>query len=87
MLKPLNVIVFDSEDIRKLIANNFNENYADTILDSIAELTEASDYSIVNFYLPSKEEQQFYSDWEITLTDLIVANSILNYSDTVYIMF
>lgn len=87
MLKPLNIFVFDSEDIHKLIANNFDENYADTVLDLIAELTEANDNTIVDFYLPNKEEQYYYNDWEIKFTDLIVANSELNYGDTAYIMF
>ena len=87
MLKPLNIIVFDNMDIHELIANNFDENYADTVLDLVTELTEANDNTIVDFYLPGKEEQRFYNDWEITLTNLIVANSTLNYGDTAYIMF
>ena len=86
MLKPLNIIVFDSEDIFELLAAQSDVNHADMILGEIAEYLYDGE-GIASVYLFPKEEQKYHSECDSELADIIVANSELNYGDTAYIMF
>lgn len=87
MLKPLNITVFDSYDVYEmLLARLKDEKRVDDILGNIAEDLYDGE-GIASFYLPGKDDQKFYSDDEIELTETIVTNSNLNYYDTAYIMF
>ena len=86
MLKPINIIVFDSADLYDTLLEEYhgNTNKVETAFKSI---TDEKDESLISFYLPSPEEQQFYDEVTAEITNAIVKNSILNYGDTAYIMF
>ncbi len=86
MLKPLDIIVFDSEDIFELLAAQSNIHHADTILDEVAKRL-YDDEGIASIYLVPKKEQKYHPECNNELSNIIVANSTLNYGDTAYIMF
>lgn len=86
MLKPLNIIVFDSEDIFELLAAQFDVYHADVVLGEIAEYLYDGE-GIASIYLIPKEEQKNHPECDNELSNVIVANSTLNYGDTAYIMF
>jgi len=86
MLKPLDIIVFDSGDIFELLAAQSNAHHADAVLGEIAESLYDGE-GIASIYLVPKEEQKYQPECNDELSNIIVANSTLNYGDTAYIMF
>jgi len=87
MLKPLNIIVFDSVEVENAAAEYFgNEHKARALLFAL-DSQRNSDESIVSMYLPTAEEREFYDESTCNLADVIVKNSDLDYGDTAYIMF
>ena len=86
MLKPLDIIVFDSEDIFELLAAQSSASQADAFLGEIAQCLYDGE-GVASIYLVPKEEQKYHPECENELSNIIVANSTLNYGDTAYIMF
>ena len=87
MLKPLNIIVFDSVEVENVAAEYFgNERKARALLLAL-DLQRNDDEPIVSMYLPTAEEREYYDETTCNLADIIVKNSDLNYGDTAYIMF
>lgn len=87
MLKPVNLIVFDSADLYNTLLKEFsnNVNKAETALDYIVDEREET---LVSFYLPVPEEQLYYEEIAGEIADIIVKNSNgVQYGDTVYILF
>ena len=87
MLKPVNLIVFDSTNLYDTLLKEFPDNVskAEAALDYIAN---ESDETLVSFYLPVPEERQYYEEIASEIADIIVKNSNeVQYGDTVYILF
>jgi len=87
MLKPVNLIVFDSTDLYNTLLKEFSNNVekAEVAFDYIAN---ESDEMLASFYLPVPEEQQYYDEIAGEIADIIVKNSNgVQYGDTVYILF
>lgn len=87
MLKPLNIIVFDSVELENVAAEYFgNEHKARALLLAL-ELQRNDDEPIISMYLPTAEERKYYDETTCNLADIIVKNSELDYGNTAYIMF
>ena len=87
MLKPVNLIVFDSADLYNTLLKEFSNNVdkVETALDYIVDEREET---LVSFYLLVLEEQLYYEEIAGEIADIIVKNSNgVQYGDTVYILF
>lgn len=87
MLKPLDIIVFDSVEVEKAAEEYFGDKNKARMLLLAIDLLRNDDESIVSVYLPTTEEREFYDESTCDLADVIVKYSDLNYGDTAYIMF
>lgn len=87
MLKPLNIIVFDSVEVENVAAEYFGDERKARALLLALDLQRNDDESIVSMYLPTAEEREYYDKATCDLADIIVKYSTLNYGDTAYIMF
>ena len=87
MLKPLNIIVFDSVEVENVAAEYFGNEYKARALLLALDLQRNDDESIVSMYLPTAVEREYYDESTCNLADVIVKYSDLNYGDTAYIMF
>ena len=85
MLKPVDIIVFDSGDLYDVLLQEYN-NDTKKVDAAFAYLTDESEETLISFYLPGPEEQQFYDEITGEIADIIVKNSVLNYGNTAYIM-
>ena len=87
MLKPVNLTVFDSADLYDTLLKEFSNNVDKTEV-ALEYITDGSDETLVSFYLPVPEEQQYYEEIAGEIADIIVKNSNgVQYGDTVYILF
>ena len=87
MLKPLDIIVFDSVEVENAAEEYFgNQNKARMLLFAV-DSQRYDDESIVSMYLPTTAEREYYDEATCDLADVIVKYSDLNYGDTAYIMF
>lgn len=82
MLKPLDIIVFDSVEVKNAATEYFGDEHKARALLLTLDLQ-----PIVSVYLPTVEERKFYDETTCDLADIIVKYSNLNYGDTAYIMF
>jgi len=87
MLKPLDIIVFDSVEVEKAAEEYFGDKNKARMLLLAIDLLRNDDEPIVSVYLPTTEEREFYDESTCDLADVIVKYSNLNYGDTAYIMF
>ena len=87
MLKPLDIIVFDSVEVEKAAEEYFGDKNKARMLLLAIDLLRNDDEPIVSVYLPTTEEREFYDESTCDLADVIVEYSDLNYGDTAYIMF
>ena len=87
MLKPVNLIVFDSADLYDTLLKEFSNNVEKTEV-ALEYITDESDETLISFYLPVPGEQQYYEEIAGEIADIIVKNSNdVQYGDTVYILF
>ena len=87
MLKPLDIIVFDSTEVETAAEEYFGDKNKARMLLLAIDLLRNDDESIISVYLPTAEEREFYDESTCDLADVIVKYSDLNYGDTAYIMF
>ena len=87
MLKPLNIIVFDSVEVETAAEEYFGDKNKARMLLLALDLLRNDDEPIISMYLPTTEEREYYDESTCDLADVIVKYSILNYGDTAYIMF
>lgn len=87
MLKPLDIIVFDSIEVKNVATEYFGNEYKAKALLLALDLQRNDDEPIVSMYLPTAEEREYYDESTCNLADVIVKYSDLNYGDTAYIMF
>ena len=87
MLKPVNLTVFDSADLYDTQLKELSNNLDKTEV-ALEYITDGSDETLVSFYLPVPEEQQYYEEIAGEIADIIVKNrNGVQYGDTVYILF
>lgn len=87
MLKPLDIIIFDSVEVENAAEEYFGNKTKARLLLFVVDTQRNDDEPIVSVYLPTTEEREYYDETTCDLADVIVEYSDLNYGDTAYIMF